>query len=56
MNSISFGAGGALGSLYAGYTWDRLGASGTFSIAAGCALAGLLLLAWKLPPKTAGGG
>lgn len=50
-NSISFGAGGALGSLYAGYTWDRLGPSGTFSIAAGCALAGLVLLLWKLKPK-----
>lgn len=46
-NSISFGAGGALGSLYAGNTWDSLGASGTFSIAAGCALVGLLLLLWK---------
>jgi PPP family 3-phenylpropionic acid transporter len=50
-NSISFGAGGALGSLYAGYTWDRLGPSGTFSIAAGCALAGLVLLLWKLKPR-----
>ena len=47
-NSISFGAGGALGSLYAGYSWDSLGASGTFSIAAGCAVLGLLLLGWKL--------
>ena len=46
-NSISFGAGGALGSLYAGYAWDALGASGTFTIAAGCALLGLLLLLWK---------
>jgi len=46
-NSITFGAGGALGSLYAGHAWDRIGASGTFSIAAGCALLGLLLLLWK---------
>jgi PPP family 3-phenylpropionic acid transporter len=54
-NSISFGAGGALGSLYAGRAWDGLGASGTFSIAAGCAMLGLLLLLWKFavtaPPK-----
>ncbi len=52
-NSISFGAGGALGSLYAGLAWKGLGASGTFTIAAGCALAGLLLLAWRLraPPR-----
>lgn len=46
-NSISFGAGGALGSLYAGLAWDYLGASRTFTIAAGCALLGLMLLAWK---------
>ncbi len=55
-NGISFGAGGALGSLYAGQAWDNLGASGTFTIAAGCALLGLLLLLWKLPPKSTGGG
>ncbi|MBI5753464.1 MAG: MFS transporter, partial [Hydrogenophilales bacterium] len=48
-NGISFGAGGALGSLYAGHAWDSLGASGTFTIAAGCALLGLVLLLWKLP-------
>ena len=51
-NSISFGAGGALGSLYAGLAWDRLGASGTFTIAAGCAVLGLILLLWKFRGRT----
>jgi PPP family 3-phenylpropionic acid transporter len=34
-SSISFGAGGASGSLYAAYTWDSIGAAATFFIAAG---------------------
>lgn len=46
--SLTFGAGGAFGGLYSGYAWDALGASVTFSIGAGCALAGLLLVLWKL--------
>lgn len=33
-SSVSFGAGGALGSLYAGYLWDGAGATYTFIIAA----------------------
>lgn len=33
-SSISFGAGGAVGSLYAGYLWDSAGATPTFLIAA----------------------
>jgi MFS transporter, PPP family, 3-phenylpropionic acid transporter len=49
-NGVSFGAGGTLGSLYAGQTWETLGASGTFSIAAGCALVAMLLVGWKLRP------
>ena len=46
--SLSFGAGGALGSLYSGYTWDAFGAGVTFSIAAACAFVAMLLLLWKL--------
>ncbi|MCL6555450.1 MAG: MFS transporter [Burkholderiales bacterium] len=49
-NSISFGAGGTLGSLYAGYSWDLWGPAVTYSLAAGCALLALLLLAWQLGP------
>jgi PPP family 3-phenylpropionic acid transporter len=33
-SSVSFGAGGAIGSLYAGYTWESLGTTATFMIAA----------------------
>ncbi|MCU7939492.1 MAG: MFS transporter [gamma proteobacterium symbiont of Bathyaustriella thionipta] len=33
-SSVSFGLGGAIGSLYGGYLWESLGAGWTFSIAA----------------------
>jgi len=39
---VSFGAGGALGSVVAGYTWTMLGAEQTFVLAALVAAAGLL--------------
>ena len=44
--SLSFGLGGTLGGLYSGYAWDRFGAAVTFSGAALCALAGMLIL-WR---------
>jgi PPP family 3-phenylpropionic acid transporter len=37
-NSLAFGVGGTLGSLYAGACWDSLGGPVTFSLAAGCAM------------------
>ena len=46
--SISFGVGGAIGGLASGYAWDRWGAAPTFTLAAGCALAGMLVLVWRL--------
>lgn len=46
--SLTFGVGGTVGSLASGYAWEPLGAALTFSAAAACALAGLLLVAWKL--------
>lgn len=46
--SLAFGVGGAIGGLASGYAWEPLGAALTFSAAAACALAGLLLIAWKL--------
>jgi PPP family 3-phenylpropionic acid transporter len=46
--SLSFGVGGALGGFASGYGWDYLGAGITFSLAAGCAVAGMLILWWKL--------
>jgi len=45
-NSFTFGAGGTLGGLYAGMVWDGLGPALTFTIAAGCALAAWVLVAW----------
>ncbi|TPW12522.1 MAG: MFS transporter PPP family 3-phenylpropionic acid transporter, partial [Halothiobacillaceae bacterium] len=33
-SSVSFGAGGAIGSLYSGYMWDQWGATTTFVVAA----------------------
>jgi PPP family 3-phenylpropionic acid transporter len=46
--SLSFGVGGALGGFASGYGWDYLGAGVTFSLAAVCAFAGMLILWWKL--------
>jgi len=50
-NSLSFGAGGTLGGLYAGYTWDTLGPQITFTIAAAFAAIAFLLMYWKLGPQ-----
>lgn len=43
-SSLSFGAGGLLGGLIAGKTWDGLGAGWTFSLGSLFALLGLLLI------------
>jgi PPP family 3-phenylpropionic acid transporter len=42
--SVSFGAGGTVGSLYSGFAWDGLGAGLTFSISALCTLLALGLV------------
>jgi len=47
-NSISFGAGGTLGGLYSGYTWDAVGPAWTFTIAAACAFAAFVLVGARL--------
>lgn len=45
-SSLSFGAGGALGSWVSGYTWETLGAMMTYSLASGlCLLA--ILISWR---------
>jgi MFS transporter, PPP family, 3-phenylpropionic acid transporter len=50
-NSISFGAGGAFGSLLSGYLWTGLGPESAYWIAAGYALLALLI-AWRwVEPK-----
>lgn len=46
-SSISFGAGGAIGSLVSGYMWDGVGPAMTYSAAAAASLFGLLLT-WRL--------
>lgn len=46
-SSVSFGAGGAFGSLLSGYAWDGVGASATFAVAAAAALLGAFA-AWRL--------
>jgi PPP family 3-phenylpropionic acid transporter len=45
-SAVSFGAGGAVGSLYAGTLWQDYGAQTTFSVAALLALIGMLV-AWQ---------
>jgi PPP family 3-phenylpropionic acid transporter len=49
--SLAYGVGGAIGSLASGYAWESLGAALTFSAASACALAGMLLIVWKLKLK-----
>jgi PPP family 3-phenylpropionic acid transporter len=49
--SLSYGVGGTIGSLASGYAWESLGAALTFSAASACALAGMLLIVWKLKLK-----
>jgi MFS transporter, PPP family, 3-phenylpropionic acid transporter len=44
-SSLSFGAGGLLGGLVSGWTWDRLGGAQTFALSSLYALVGLLLVA-----------
>jgi len=47
--SLTFGVGGTLGAIASGYAWEPLGAGLTFTLAAVAALAGMVLLWWKLP-------
>lgn len=43
-SSLSFGAGGLLGGLVSGWTWDWIGAAWTYTLSSAFALAGLLLI------------
>ncbi len=45
-SSVSFGAGGAFGSLLSGYLWDGIGPAATYGVAAGYALLAVLV-AWR---------
>ena len=44
-SSLSFGAGGLLGSLLSGWSWDAWGAAATYSMSSAFALLGLLFVA-----------
>ncbi|MBM3343984.1 MAG: MFS transporter [Betaproteobacteria bacterium] len=46
--SFAFGVGGVIGGLASGYAWSGLGPAWTFSLSSAAALAGLLILWWKL--------
>jgi len=49
-SSLSFGAGGAVGSLYSGLMWDTAGPTAAFLVASGVALLALLISwVWILP-------
>ena len=50
-SSLSFGAGGALGAVYSGYSWDGLGAEVTFNIAAVISFVALILTVLFLKSK-----
>ena len=43
-SSLSFGAGGLLGGLFSGWSWDALGAAMTYSVSAAFSLVGLWLV------------
>jgi PPP family 3-phenylpropionic acid transporter len=45
-SSMSFGAGGALGAFYSGYTWDAMGGDVSFYVAAGMCVVALLIV-WR---------
>jgi MFS transporter, PPP family, 3-phenylpropionic acid transporter len=48
--SVSFGAGGMLGSMLAGAGWDSIGPAWTFSAAAVAAAVGYVLVQWRVRP------
>lgn len=51
--SLSFGAGGMIGGLVSGWAWDGLGSAVTFTLSAGFALLGLLVMSFGWPKPAA---
>jgi PPP family 3-phenylpropionic acid transporter len=47
-SSLTYGVGGAVGTLIAGWTWEALGAGPSFAVSALFGAAGALLVAWKV--------
>ncbi|HOL64435.1 MAG TPA: MFS transporter, partial [Accumulibacter sp.] len=52
-SSLSFGAGGLLGSVLSGWTWELLGPAPTYALSSLLALAGLLCVALWISDRTA---
>jgi len=50
--SLSFGIGGAVGSLYSGHAWSTLGPTVTFNIAAGSAVMAFCIAWFLIRPRT----
>jgi len=48
--SLSFGAGGMLGGLLSGFTWESVGSAWTYTLGSGFALIGLVWLLWGWKP------
>ena len=46
--SLTYGVGGAAGTLIAGWTWEALGAGPSFTVSALAGVAGAALVAWKV--------
>jgi PPP family 3-phenylpropionic acid transporter len=46
--SLTYGVGGAAGTLIAGWTWESLGPGPSFSVSAVAGIVGALLVAWKV--------
>lgn len=53
-SSLSFGAGGMIGGLFSGWSWDALGGAQTYGMASVFALLGLLILFFFGKARTAG--
>jgi len=47
-SSLSYGLGGGVGTLAAGWAWESFGPAACFSLASAFALAGGLLVAWRV--------
>jgi len=52
-NSLAFGAGGTLGGLYSGWSWEGLGPQWTFTLAACCALLAFAVRLRRFPQAAA---
>ena len=47
-SSLTYGVGGAAGTLIAGWSWETLGGTASFTVSALCGVIGAVLVAWKV--------